>query len=85
MIKTNRKKKFFDKDEEINVKLDGSTRKLAEEYTVIQFAVVKLCVDACIPGKLQELKKGMHEALDDAFEAAETIEGEGEWEAWSNS
>lgn len=85
MIRTNRKKKIFGKDEEINVELDGSTRKLAEEYTAIQLAVVQLCIDACVPGKLQELKKGMHEALDDAFEAAEKIEGEGKWEAWSNS
>lgn len=85
MIRTNRKKNFFGKDEKINVELDGSTRKLAEEYTAIQLAVVRLCIDACVPGKLQELKKGMHEALDDAFEAAEKIEGEGKWEAWSNS
>lgn len=85
MIKTNRKKKIFGNDEKITVELNGSTRKLAEEYTAIQLAVVKACIDACVPGKLQELKKGMHEALDDAFEAAETIEGEGKWEAWSNS
>lgn len=85
MIKTNRKKKIFGNDEKITVELNGSTRKLAEEYTAIQLAVVKACIDACVPGKLQELKKGMHEELDDAFEAAETIEGEGKLEAWSNS
>ena len=82
MIKTNRKKKNFGKAEKITVELNGSTRKLAEEYTAIQLAVVKACIDACVPGKLQELKKGMHEALDDAFEAAEKIEGEGRRETW---
>lgn len=54
MIRTNRKKKFFGKDEEITVELNGSTRKLAEEYTAIQLAVARLCIDACAPGKLQE-------------------------------
>lgn len=83
MIRINRKKKIFGKDEEITVELSGSTRKLAEEYTAIQLVVVKACIDACIPGKLQELKKGMHEALDDAFEAAEKAKDEG-GEAWRN-
>lgn len=83
MIRTNRKKKFFGKDEEINVELNGSTRKLAEEYTAIQLAVVRLCIDACVPGKLQELKKGMHEALDDAFAEAEKAK-EKEGETWRN-
>lgn len=84
MIRTNRKKKIFGKDEEITVELNGSAKKLAEEYTASFLAVVKACIGACVPGKLQELKKGMHEALDDAFEAAETNEGEGKWEAWRN-
>lgn len=57
MIKTNRKKKIFGNDEKITVELNGSTRKLAEEYTAIQLTVVKACIDACVPGKLQELKK----------------------------
>lgn len=83
MIRTNRKKKFFGKDEEITVELNGSTRKLAEEYTAIQLAVVRLCIDACVPGKLQELKKGMHEALDDAFAEAEKAKDK-EGEAWRN-
>ena len=81
MIRTNRKKKIFGKDEEITVELNGSTRKLAEEYTAIQLEVVKTCIDACVPGKLEELKKGMHEALDDAFAEAEKIK---EGEAWRN-
>ena len=81
MIRINRKKKIFGKDEEITVELNGSTRKLAEEYTAIQLEVVKMCIDACVLGKLEELKKGMHEALDDAFAEAEKIK---EGEAWRN-
>lgn len=81
MIRTNRKEKFFGKDEEITVELNGSTRKLAEEYTAIHLAVVRLCIDACVPGKLQELKKGMRESLDEAFAEAEKAKDK-EGESW---
>ena len=85
MIKTTRNPKFLRRDEKVTVTMNGKTKELIEEYAAVTQCIAKVLVNSCIPGKLEELKKGMHKALDDAFADAEKLKGKETLAAWSNS
>lgn len=88
MIKTTRTPKFIRKNEAVKVTMDGKTKELVEEYAAITQCIARVFVNSCVPGKLEELKRELYAEMirfmDEAFEAAEKIEGEREWEAWRN-
>lgn len=87
MIKTMRTPKFIRKNEAIKVSIDGSTKELAEEYAAVTQCIVKVLVNSCISGKLEELKrelcKEMIRFIDESFAEAEKIKDK-EGEAWRN-
>lgn len=86
MIKTTRPK-LNRKNEAVKVSMDGSTKELIEEYGAVTQCIVRVFVNSCIPGKMEELKKElcaeMMRFIGEAFAEAEKIKDK-EGEAWRN-
>lgn len=87
MIKAMRTPKFIQKNEAVKVSMDGSTKELIEEYAAVTKCIAKVFVNSCIPGKLEELKRGLYKEMirftDEAFAEAEKAKDK-EGEAWRN-
>lgn len=87
MIKTTRNPKSLKRDEKVTVTLDGKTKELIEEYAAITQCIAKVCVNSCIPGKLEELKKELYAEMirfiGEVFSDAEKAKDK-EGEAWRN-
>lgn len=87
MIKTTRTPKFIRKNEAVKVQMDGSTKELIEEYAAITKCITRVFANSCIPGKLEELKRGLYAEMirfmDEAFAEEEKAKDK-EGEAWRN-
>ena len=87
MIKTTRNPKFLERAKKVTVTMDGKTKELIEEYAAITQCIVRVFVNSCVPGKLEELKRELYKEMirftDEAFAEAEKAKDK-EGEAWRN-
>lgn len=87
MIKTTRNPKFLRRAEKVTVTMDGKTKELIEEYAAITQCIVRVLVNSCVPGKLEELKKDLYAEMirfiGEAFADAEKAK-DGGGETWRN-